>query len=226
MGMRWLVMAAMAAGVLNWGTAGAEDAAPALRWEKNIAAFEEADRANPPQEGAVLFVGSSTIVGWDLARDFPGLEALNRGFGGSVYSDVLQYVDRVVLPYRPKTVVLYSGDNDIAVGKSPEEAFADFEALVKRIHEELPETRILVLSIKPSKARWEMWDRMRQVNERLKAYADEHEHVTYVDIAAALVDDKGEPRPEFYQEDGLHLSAKGYEVCSELVRPLLESEEE
>src|SRR3954463_6489189 len=89
------------------------------QWKPEIRKFEEADRANPPKPGAVLFVGSSSIRIWEsLATDFPSQYVLNRGFGGSQIADVTRYVDRIVTPYRPKMIVFYAGDNDLAAGLS------------------------------------------------------------------------------------------------------------
>jgi lysophospholipase L1-like esterase len=191
------------------------------RWDENMAAFAEQDRAKPPKQGGVLFVGSSTIVGWDLDKSFPELQALNRGFGGSQYSDAVYYADRAILPYKPSTVVLYSGDNDIAAGKSPARVAADFEALLRKLLFHLPEARVLVLSIKPSLARWEVWDKMRAANAKLEAYALNAPGVEYVDIASVLLGPDGTPRPEFFKDDGLHLNERGYEAISDLLRPLL-----
>jgi lysophospholipase L1-like esterase len=222
--MRWLAVMSAA---LCWSCAAThvderEARAPGA-WEKQISAFEEQDRAQAPSKGGTLFVGSSTIVGWDLDRFFPGLDALNRGFGGSEYADSLHYADRIILPYRPSTVVLYAGDNDIANGKSPERVFADLEALVRKVHRHLPGTRIVVLSIKPSTARWSLWDSMKRTNARMEAFARREPRVAYVDIASALLGPDGKPRAEFFQDDGLHLNAEGYEACSALLRPILGS---
>lgn len=190
-------------------------------WEQEIAAFEAQDRARPPAKGGVLFLGSSTIVGWDLDRHFPELHAVNRGFGGSEYADAAYYADRIVLPHRPSTVVVYSGDNDIANGKSPEQVFDDFKTLVRRIRWDLPNTRIVVLSIKPSIARWNVWEPMKIANTMIADYARVATRVDYVDISSALLGNDGRPRPELFQEDGLHLNAQGYEAISARLRPHL-----
>ena len=72
------------------------------RWEKDIAAFEAADKMTPPQKGGIVFVGSSTIRRWDTASYFPDLKIINRGFGGSEMTDAVRYVDRIVIPYEPR----------------------------------------------------------------------------------------------------------------------------
>src|SRR5690348_10317985 len=104
------------------------------RFEAEIRAFEAADRASPPLPGGVVFIGSSSIRGWDsLAADFPGVPVLNRGFGGSTLADVVYYVDRILLPYRPHLVVLYAGDNDLALGRTPGQVVSDYRVFVARL---------------------------------------------------------------------------------------------
>src|SRR5688500_11038891 len=127
------------------------------RWAANIDKFPQADTTNPPPRDAVVFIGSSSIVKWtSLEQDFPGVKVVNRGFGGSQLEDSVFYVDRIVIPYRPRTVVLYAGDNDLNSGKTPETVHADFKKFAKRIHAKLPATRIVYIAIKPSPSRWKI----------------------------------------------------------------------
>lgn len=140
------------------------------RWERSISAFEERDKESPPPKGAILFVGSSSIVGWDVEKHFPDLRVINRGFGGSQIADSLEFADRIIIPYEPKTIVFYAGDNDIAGGKSPEQVAADYKALVEKVRAALPHTRILFVSIKASTARWALADKMRKTNMLIKRY--------------------------------------------------------
>ena len=136
-------------------------AAPAAdEWESTIRKFEEADKIHPPKPGSIIFTGSSSIVRWNtLAADMKPLEAVNRGFGGSEMSDVTHFAKRIVVAYRPRAVVLYSGDNDLAAGspKTPESVANDFQEFVQIVHADLPDTWIYVISIKPSKLRWNQW---------------------------------------------------------------------
>ena len=191
------------------------------RWDKDMQAFAERDLKQPPKQGGILFVGSSTIRMWNLKESFPGLDAVNRGFGGSQYADAVYHFGRVILPYHPSTVVLYDGDNDIAGGKPPEWVFADFEALMRRIRFSLPDTRVIVLSIKPSIARWSLWDKMQQTNALIAEFIRKQDKMFYVDMTAPLLGPDGKPRAELFQKDGLHLNPQGYAPCSALVKPLL-----
>src|SRR5262245_54068620 len=120
--------------------------AKADKWEKDIAAFEAQDKLKPPPENEIVFVGSSTIRMWKTADAFPDLKVINRGFGGSEISDAVRYADRIVLPYRPRIVVVFAGGNDINAGKTPEKVADDFKALVAKIHGALPRTRVYYLS--------------------------------------------------------------------------------
>ena len=142
----------------------AGQAGPASKWEPKIRAFEESDRERPPPKGAVLFVGSSSIVGWDLPKYLPDLQVINRGFGGSQIADSTHFAERIIIPYKPRIVVLYAGDNDIAAGKRPERVWADFKAFVAKVHADLPEARIVFIAIKPSIARWKLVEKMRRAN--------------------------------------------------------------
>ena len=115
------------------------------RWETKIRGFEARDAERMPPPGGILFVGSSSIVGWKLEECFPDLPVINRGFGGSHVADSLHFAERIILPYRPKIVVLYAGDNDVAAGKSPQRVLDDFQRLVQKVHDALPNTRILFI---------------------------------------------------------------------------------
>lgn len=192
------------------------------RWEPAIRAFEEHQRAAPPAKGGVVLLGSSSFRRWDLERYFPGRGLINRGFGGSQLADALRYLDRIVLPLRPRTVVLYEGDNDLASGKSPETVEREFRHLVERLRAALPETKIVFVSIKPSLRRWALIDAMRDANARIKALAAEWAKLEYVDIAGPMLGADGRPRPELFVEDGLHLSDAGYALWAERLAPHLE----
>src|SRR5204863_6309846 len=101
------------------------------KWTDAINKFTQADAAKPPAPGGVVFVGSSSIVKWtSLTKDFPGENVIQRGFGGSELADSVFYADKIVIPYKPRIVVLYAGDNDLNAGKTPEKVFADFKEFV------------------------------------------------------------------------------------------------
>lgn len=207
-------------------TAQVETRAPANkpedRWEPAIRRFEEQDRKAPPPKGAILFVGSSSIVGWDLQNSFPDLTTINRGFGGSQIADSLRYAERIVTPYKPRVVVLYAGDNDIAAGKTPEKVAADFRAFAAKVHESLPKTRIVFISIKPSIARWKLIDRIREANRLIREATEKDARLTLIDVDGPMIGPDGKPKAELFKPDGLHLNEEGYELWAGLVRKELE----
>ena len=191
------------------------------QWEPTIVAFEEQDREAPPAPGMILFTGSSTVVKWStLAEDFPFAPVLNRGFGGSQVPDLLEYLDRVIVAYRPGVVVVYSGDNDIAAGRQPEQVLADLAELQTRIHSALPETPLLIVTVKPSPNRWGLADAMREVNTGLARWADGMDLTEIVDIWEPMLGADGLPRPELYS-DGVHLTPEGYRLWTARLAPRL-----
>jgi lysophospholipase L1-like esterase len=195
----------------------------AERWEPAIREFERQDAVNPPPRGEIVFVGSSSIVGWDVQASFPDLGCINRGFGGSYMEDAARYADRIVVPYRPRVVVVYSGDNDIAHGRTPDQVIAAARSLVADLHAKLPETRIVLISIKPSPRRWHLFAKMQEANRGLAALARNDAQVRFVDVTAAMLGADGNPRPELYVDDGLHLTPAGYALWASLVRPELDA---
>ena len=192
------------------------------RWEPDIRKFEAADKEKMPPAGAVLFVGSSSIVKWkSLAEDFPGVTTINRGFGGSELGDTTYFADRIVIPYAPKMVVVYAGDNDLAAGKTPEQVFAAWKGLVENVHAKLPKTRLVFISIKPSIRRWSLVDKIRATNDMVKNYAAADKRQTYVDVFTPMLGSDGMPPKELFVADGLHMTPAGYAIWTKVVGPVL-----
>ncbi|MBM4029998.1 MAG: hypothetical protein FJ280_32050, partial [Planctomycetes bacterium] len=193
------------------------------RFENAIQAFEAADRASPPPAEPVLFVGSSTIRMWtDLAAAFPEHAVLNRGFGGSHMSDLLHYFDRVVAVYEPALVLVYEGDNDLASGKSVDHVYAEYVTFLDRVKRQLPGTDVAFLAVKPSPSRVKHLEAMRQLNVRLAALAAEDPVLWFIDVFTPMLDAAGQPRPELFGPDLLHMNAAGYALWQKVIGPLLE----
>jgi lysophospholipase L1-like esterase len=190
------------------------------RFAKDIETFEIWDRKNSFPSNAILFVGSSSIRLWPTANTFPGNPIINRGFGGSEISDVIHYYNQVVRPYEPSVIILYAGDNDIAGGKGAEQVLRDFKAFADRVQTEMPETRLLFISIKPSVARWDKWPTMVDANNLVREYATEHPNLGYVDLATPLLNEDGDPKDVFV-DDGLHLNERGYFLWQQALAPYL-----
>ncbi|MGI6454594.1 MAG: SGNH/GDSL hydrolase family protein [bacterium] len=192
------------------------------RWESTIQEFVKQDQKTG-KEADILFLGSSSIRMWNLEKSFPDMNVLNRGFGGSHIEDSVYYFDRLVLPHEPEKIVFYAGDNDINAGKSPEQVLKDYQQLVQKVREHLPETEIIYLSIKPSIARWDKVENMRKANQLIEEYSRQHENLYYVDLDTPMLGEDGKPRPELFIKDNLHLSEEGYKLWTEKVLPYLKN---
>ena len=192
------------------------------KWEQEIAAFEAQDQKSPPPKEGIVFIGSSSIRGWNLKKSFPDLPAINRGFGGSQLADSVKYVPRIAVPYQPKTVVLYAGDNDIPAGKSAEQIAGDFAAFVKTVREKLPETKIIFLAIKPSPSRWKFYAQQQTANRLIREQCESGTNLVYVDLVTPMLGDDGMPRGELFVKDQLHLSDAGYELWTKVLAPHLQ----
>lgn len=197
------------------------------RHEKQVREFESADLTKPPQPGAIVFTGSSSIRHWHkhLKQDFQGFDVIGRGFGGSTLPELIHYMERIVLPLKPRAVVVYAGDNDIAEGRTVDQLMEDYAEFRKRLWRELPKCHIFVLSIKPSPARAKNWLLARQANDRLAAWckADKNRRMTFIDVATPLLNQDGKPRPELYLRDALHLNRDGYLIWIDIIKPRLKA---
>ena len=203
-------------------TARAEPPPKFAKWEKAITAFENADRANPPAKGALLFVGASAIVRWKtLADDYPDQRVLNRGFGGSQIADSTHFAERMIFPYDPRMILLRAGGNDIHAGKSAERVLADFKDFVAKVRTKFPETEIVFISISPAPSRWSEAGTQKAANAFIEAYIRATPHLKYVETYDMVLGADGKPRPELFVEDQLHFTPAGYKLLAERVRPVL-----
>jgi lysophospholipase L1-like esterase len=204
------------------GGAAADSALDPARFETEIRAFEAADRANPPPLGGVVFIGSSSIHAWaNVAADFPGVPVLNRGFGGSTLADVVYFADRILLPYHPRLVVLYAGDNDLALGRTPDRVVGDYRAFVARLRSAWPAARVAFVSIKPSPSRRSFIPRARETNQRIRAIIARDTLQAYVDVFTPMLDGTGQPRPDLFLADSLHMTRAGYLLWRALLAPIV-----
>lgn len=206
----------------NLSLQAADSRAAARRWEPDIQQFEASDKTNPPLHHAILFVGSSSIRFWkNLEESFPQHRVFKRGFGGSEMSDSLFFADRIVIPYEPKMIFVYAGDNDIANGKTPEQVLADFRAFTDKVHAALPETPVAYIAIKPSLARRKLMEAMKSANHLIQEYARTNKGVLFIDVFTPMLGPDGAPRPELFVRDGLHMNDKGYALWASIIEPEL-----
>lgn len=189
-------------------------------WEKEITAFIDSDRKEFPKKGKILFVGSSSIRGWrTLQKDFPEFYTINRGFGGSHLEDVNFYAPQIVLPYKPELIVLYAGENDVVAGKSVENIFDDFKKFVELVHKNLPKTRIIVVSAKPSPARLQYAPKFKELNDLIKTETKNDKRLFFVDVWSPMLGANGEPKKEIFQADRLHINPEGYRIWRTALLP-------
>ena len=195
------------------------------RFEGAIRQFEVQDQASRPSEGAIVLTGSSSIARWNNQAEaaLAPLTVIPRGFGGSVMNDVLHYLDRVALTYKPRAILIYEGDNDTGI-RNPipkDMILGHLEEIISRIHEVLPETRVYVLSVKPSVLRWNVWPVAQQVNAGYREIADNDPLVYYVDVATPFLDNDGSVMTDIFVSDGLHLNDLGNSIWGAVIKAAL-----
>lgn len=198
--------------------------APHAYWNPAIAAFEAADRANPPPRDAVLFIGSSSIEHWkSVAADFPEVKVINRGFGGSEIGDSTWFADRIVAPYHPRAIVMYAGDNDIYYGHTPQRVRDDFAAFVRKVRSFDPGVPVAFVAIKPSMARRSLLPQIRRANALVREYAAAQKGVSYIDVFTPMLGKDGQPQQKWFGPDGLHMNRRGYELWIGLLKPWVDT---
>jgi lysophospholipase L1-like esterase len=196
--------------------------APPSRWAHAMRDFATMDRMKPPRPGAVVFVGSSSVRLWNgLEGQFGNTVVLKRGFGGARLSDCIENFEQLVVKYRPRLVLLYAGDNDLADGNPPREVLRRFVAFAERIQQRLPSARLAFISIKPSPARQELLQQARVANRLIASYVRGRPGLAYVDVFDAMLGSDGLPRRELFAPDGLHLNADGYALWRSALAPLV-----
>jgi lysophospholipase L1-like esterase len=192
------------------------------KWAAEIDRLTASDKNATKMADAVVFVGSSSIRYWTtLKEDFPEVHSINRGFGGSEMADSAFYADRIVIPYQPRLVVVYAGENDIAAGKSPETVLADFRAFRTKVHAALPKTKIIYLAMKESPVRAKVRAQILAGNRLIAADCATDPRCTFVDVATPLLDAAGNYRPELFRDDQLHMKPAGYAIWTKILAPYL-----
>ena len=192
-------------------------------WEE-IQSFKKQDSSNAPPKNAILFVGSSSFRKWtDVQSYFPGYTIINRGFGGSTLPDMIQYVDDIILPYKPKQIFIYCGDNDLAASDtvSATTVFIRFQQLFSMIRKKLPKAHIVYVSIKPSPSRQKLMPKMEAANNMIKKFLSKKPKTGFVDVYHKMLKPDGTPMDDIFLEDKLHMTAKGYKIWQKEIQPYL-----
>ena len=188
----------------------------------DILRFKKQDSIQPPVKNAILFVGSSSFTRWkNIESYFPGYNIINRGFGGSTLIDVIRYAYDVIIPYQPKQVVVYCGENDLAGNVPGGEVVKRFKTLYQLIKINLPTTAIHFVSIKPSPSRSHLIPQMKEVNQQVSAFLKKEKNAGFINVYPSLLDEKGNIREELFVEDKLHVNEKGYALWQKIILPHL-----
>jgi len=185
------------------------NADPVFPFSNEIAAFATANDAGAALPDATLFLGSSSIRLWDIRASFPDTGTINRGFGGATTRDVLHYYPRLLPRAKPRSIIVYVGENDLAAGATPAEVSRNILTLLKRLRADYPKARIACLSLKPSPIRWTLWPKLAAVNMTVAARS----RVTgfdYLDVGSVLLAPDGLPDASLFRPDGLHMNPRGY----------------
>lgn len=195
-----------------------------VKYDKDIAAFEAADKATPPPQQAVLLSGASTFRRWtNYAEAFKGYAVINRGFGGSKTTEVLGYMDRITLPYHPRVVLFHCGSNDLNAGDTAEAVAGRIREYLTRLRQENPHCALILLSTTHAPSRRKAWEEMKKADALFQQIAKSEKGVTYVDINPALNLPDGEPRPGVYASDNLHPTEAGYAAMLKVIRPAVDA---
>ena len=165
----------------------------------------------------IVFTGSSSIRLWkDLQETYPQYQIVNSGFGGSEASDLLTYTQELILQYNPKKVFIYEGDNDINASKRPKDIISVFKEIILKIRNSNPDTWIVIISAKPSLARWHLKGKYKSLNRRFNRLCKKEQYIDYANIWNIMLDRK-KLRQDIFIEDGLHLNSKGYELWDQII---------
>jgi len=166
----------------------------------------------------IVFTGSSSIRFWDDVQErFPEHQVLNTGFGGSQFSDLELYLDELILNYNPVKVFIYEGDNDIFAKKRPRKIVQRAEYILGILQQRNPNMEIVLISAKPSIARWNYRGRYRRLNRKLDKLAAKNEKIDFVDVWYPMLDNR-KVKQDIFIEDGLHMNDKGYDIWYDVIK--------
>jgi lysophospholipase L1-like esterase len=198
-------------------------APPADRFAAQVATLVEQDKANPPADGSILFIGSSIFRLWStVVSDMAPLPVYNRAFGGSQTPDMLRHFDALVEPHKPRIIVYYCGSNDVNAGQSADAIAGRIHEFATRVGTSLPGTKMIFVSINRSPDKEKRWDVVDAVNTRVRdQFTKEFAYLSYIDVNPALFDANGKSRVELYRPDMLHFHPPAYVEFTKIVKPIL-----
>ena len=214
---------AMLCAVLMSDTVGTSAQEPATnRFEKNVAAYEAADKVSPPPANAILLVGDSQFFRWKtLGEDLPGYTIVNRGIDSFTMTDVVFFVNRLVLPYKPRMIVVHAGGNDVNTGRTPQQVLGDFQELVRAVRASMPKVPIVFSSVTPGPGRWSQAAVRTETNRLIKEYTQSQPNLVFLDLWTPMLTAGGQPRDDLWVEDRIHPNHTGYQLRAKLMLPIL-----
>lgn len=192
-------------------------------WYENEVQRLEKERDSLEYDPKMIFYGSSSIRLWEtLHEDFKDHSPVNMGFGGSTLAACVWFFERLLKPFRPGSIIVYAGDNDLGDGRHPEEVLIFFQQLVARTRQHFGDIPLAFISIKPSITRWNIVDSIRYTNTLIeKEIHHQGNHLHFIDVYHMMTDNAGYPKREFLDPDGLHISTKGYALWKDIIRQQL-----
>ena len=189
----------------------------------DIQNFKKQDSVSFPPKNAILLIGSSSFTKWTDVQDyFPGYTIINRGFGGSTLLDEIRYVNDIVFPYQPKQIIIYCGENDLASSDTVTASMVldRFKQLFQMMRDK-SEAPIAYISMKPSPSRRHLFPKMREGNQLIKDFLATQKNTAFIDVHQKMLDLTGQPLPEIFLDDSLHMNAKGYAIWKKEIEPYL-----
>lgn len=190
----------------------------------DIQSFKKQDSASFPPANEILFIGSSSFTKWTDVQDyFPSYPIINRGFGGSSLTDVIRYAEDIIYPYKPKQIVIYCGENDLASSDSvtAQTVFDRFEILFAMIRNRFKNIPLIYISLKPSPSRQKLMPKMMAVNDAIQSFLKKKKNTVFIDVYHKMLGADGKPMPEIFLDDQLHMNAKGYAIWQKEIAPYL-----
>jgi len=192
------------------------------RFKSQIDELDQTEYQFDSGKKLILFTGSSSVRMWkDVADYFPEYNVINNGFGGSHLSDLIYYYDQLIPKYNPDYLFIYEGDNDIASDKKPRKILKEAKLLVARIQKDLPQTKVVLISAKPSIARWQYSKKYNRLNKKLERLCRKNDNMEFADVWSAMLNENGQVFTDVFLDDNLHMNSKGYDIWGEVIGKFL-----
>ncbi len=169
----------------------------------------------------IVFIGDSLTGSFDWQKRFPNHCVTNLGLSGETVEGLLDRQKRIrSMIDNPDFVFLMSGINNIAMEQY--DISGPYHEIVRNLTKWYEKAKVVVQSILPVKLEWVSSEIIKDINRRLEQIAGVY-GAAYLDLHSLFVDSKGAPISAYLQEDGVHLSSRGYDVWAEKVEFILKN---